>query len=139
MATYASIQTLAEYLTEGYWDWRGKAPRHWVDSDHVTVNLTDLTAEEKVLARTALAQWESVCNINFVETTNDAGITFRNDGSGEAVTETDVFGASMLSATITISSNWAGGSNDIYGYKYQTYLHEIGHAIGLDHPGAAVA
>src|SRR3990172_10812005 len=95
-ATYASIPTLADYLLEGYWDWRGKAPRHWVDSDNVSVNLTDLSAEEKVLARTALAQWEGVCNINFVETTGAADITFLNDGSGEAVTNTTVSGASML-------------------------------------------
>ena len=46
------------------------------------------------------------------------------------------------SATINISSDWIttdGGANDgktgIDSYGYQTYLHEIGHALGLGHQG----
>ena len=48
----------------------------------------------------------------------------------------------MSSATVDISADWIttdGGAHDgktgIDSYGYQTYIHEIGHALGLGHQG----
>ena len=51
-------------------------------------------------------------------------------------------GGAIASATVNISSDWIttdGGAYDgktgIDSYGYQTYIHEIGHALGLGHQG----
>src|SRR5439155_12950156 len=62
-------------------------------------------------------------------------INFNDNGNMQAY-ETDSGAPIMTSATIDISSNWVtyyGTGLDTY--SYQTYLHEIGHALGLGHQG----
>jgi len=63
-----------------------------------------------------------------------ADITFDDENSG-AYAQFSTSGGNITSATINIHSNWAGGANRTDGYYYQTYLHEIGHALGLGHAG----
>ena len=36
---------------------------------------------------------------------------------------------------INISSDWCWGDSSLGGYTFQTILHEIGHGLGLGHPG----
>ncbi len=63
-----------------------------------------------------------------------ADITFDDENSG-AYAQFQTSGGDITSATINIHSNWAGGANRTDGYYFQTYLHEIGHALGLGHAG----
>lgn len=63
-----------------------------------------------------------------------ADIAFDDENSG-AYAQFATSGGNIASATINIHSNWAGGANRTDGYYYQTYLHEIGHALGLGHAG----
>ncbi|MGI9356430.1 MAG: pre-peptidase C-terminal domain-containing protein, partial [Rhizobiaceae bacterium] len=63
-----------------------------------------------------------------------ADITFDDENSG-AYAQFSTSGGYITSADINIHSNWAGGANRTDGYYYQTYLHEIGHAVGLGHAG----
>ena len=45
-------------------------------------------------------------------------------------------GTSLSNATVHISSNWSGGAaTGNFSYFFQTYVHEIGHALGLGHQG----
>ena len=44
-------------------------------------------------------------------------------------------GSTIIGANVNIDANWAGGQSRIDGYFFQTYLHEIGHALGLGHAG----
>lgn len=63
-----------------------------------------------------------------------ADITFSDDSNGAYATSI-VSNGTIQNSFINIQENWAGGANRIDGYHYQTYLHEIGHALGLGHAG----
>ena len=68
------------------------------------------------------------------EVPDDIDITFQDDTAG-AYAQFWTFGTTITRATINIDSTWAGGSPRTDGYFFQTYIHEIGHALGLGHAG----
>ena len=63
-----------------------------------------------------------------------ADIIFDDENSG-AYASSSVSGGVIRSAFINVDPNWAGGSARTDGYFFQTYIHEIGHALGLGHAG----
>lgn len=63
-----------------------------------------------------------------------AQITFDDTNSG-AYTSSSVWNGIIQSSHVNIDPNWVGGSSRTDGYYFQTYLHEIGHALGLGHAG----
>jgi Ca2+-binding RTX toxin-like protein len=138
----ASIAQLSDYLVNGFWAYNSALSHHWFSST-ITYNIAGLNPDEQFLARSALAAWHDVANVNFVETSGSANITFTHNGTMQAVTNASWFGSgAMASATVNISTDWVttdGGARDgktgIDSYAYQTYIHEIGHALGLGHQG----
>ena len=68
------------------------------------------------------------------ETSLVVDIYFDDEQAGAYASST-VSGGFIQSSTININKNWAGGGGNIDSYHYQTYLHEIGHALGLGHAG----
>ncbi|MDM7255821.1 MAG: M10 family metallopeptidase C-terminal domain-containing protein, partial [Paracoccus sp. (in: a-proteobacteria)] len=133
----ATPDAMADYLRNGYWNDNSQQRRAFdMSADNVlTVNLTGLTAEGRALARDALAAWESVANIRFRETTGAADIRFDDNASG-AYSTSVTSGTRLLSSEVNISTNWLTTSGTRIGtYAFQTYVHEIGHALGLGHQG----
>ncbi|MCI5042814.1 MAG: hypothetical protein MRY81_24500, partial [Donghicola eburneus] len=82
--TDGTLDELADYLIEGYWAGSGAPQRSFADGNSttvITVDLTDLTSEGQQLARWAFEMWEMVADIQFIETTSTADITFSDDYS----------------------------------------------------------
>ncbi|MGC9420186.1 MAG: M10 family metallopeptidase, partial [Rhodovulum sp.] len=131
------LDALAAYLIDGYWTDTAQDSHSFAlaPGAAISVNLAALTAEEQKLARWALEAWTAVADLRFSETTGPAQITFTNDQPGAYTTYTTLGGATT-SATVNITSNWLtlhGATID--SYAFQTYVHEIGHALGIGHLG----
>jgi Ca2+-binding RTX toxin-like protein len=135
----ATNDQIASQLTSGYWS--GDS-HHWAvtQGGTISVNISTLTAAEQTLARTALAEWTDIIGVNFQEVSTGGQILFddseQSGGSPIAATDAIWSNGVMSSAHVHISSSWV----NLYGprldsYSFQTYVHEIGHALGLGHAG----
>ena len=144
VATYDEI---AYQLSHGF---SGGFPAAFqVSGNTLDVDLSGLTTEGQQLARWALEAWSNVTGINFRFGTSynpltwsyDAHITFVDHEEGAFATIVSVASASgvggrIISAEVNVSADWlAEHGTTMDTPSFQAYIHEIGHALGLGHPG----
>ena len=131
-----TVDEIADQLTDDFWAPYGGARSFNASvGDTLTVNITALNAEGQEAARKALDAWSDVTGLNFSETTGSAQISFDDEASG-AYASMSVWGnGDIASVNVNVNKNWSGGDARTDGYFFQTYLHEIGHALGLGHAG----
>ena len=133
-----SVEEIATQLTEFGWGVPTTLRHDERTGQTMEVNITGLTAEGQQLALWALEAWTNVTGISFTTTSGSADITFDDDQAG-AFAGPDAYNPEtgiITSASVNVSTSWL----DSYGttldsYSYQTYVHEIGHALGLYHSG----
>lgn len=113
-------------------------PYNWAHDD-----FQPFTAQQQEVTRDALAMIASYSNLVFVETDPDAAaITFGladlpRDWAGYAYYPTDE-AIGRKAADVWIDGAWAGETLTPGSEPYKTLIHEIGHAIGLGHPGSGL-
>ena len=132
-AETATLAELSDQLVNGYWEATGRSAQQWA-TGNITFDVTGLTAEQANLARLAFDLWEDVGNFNFREVTSGANMTFQNTDGG-AYSDSTVSNGRITSNIINVNRGWEGGDTAIDSYTMQTFIHEIGHALGLGHQG----
>ena len=131
----SELDRMAQYMIDGQLAARSFNIR---TGGTLTVDITALDDAGQAVACHALKAWSDVSGINFEFVSGNAQITFDDEG-GEGSTATagiTTNGRFITSVEINIpKENFPSGDHTFFGFGYWIYLHEIGHALGLYHPG----
>jgi serralysin len=148
--TFGFFNTQAEVINNGYTYTANNAqgvPTLYGLAE--VFNFAPFTPEQRAAAREAMQYWDDVIAVSFRETSaNDADMNFGNLASAPNTQAYARIPTASLDATLGGQVREIGGDSwysasqasnfqlDEGLYGMNTLTHEIGHAIGLSHPGA---
>ena len=125
---------LADYLAYGFDEWRGSASNAFdvEPGGTLTADITGLNEMGQQLARWALEEWADVTGITFLFVDDDnANITFGDDNPGFVISWNGPDSWHINISADAVANNGPGLDSP----TMNVYLHEIGHVLGLGHPG----
>ncbi|MPR01994.1 matrixin family metalloprotease [Pseudomonas sp. MAFF 212408] len=110
---------------------------------HGISGFSQFNTQQKAQAALAMQSWSDVANVSFTEkaTGGDAHMTFGNYSGGQdgaaafAYLPGNGAGYDGVSWYLTNSGYRENTTPDVNNYGRQTLTHEIGHTLGLSHPG----
>ncbi len=137
-----SNDQIADFLVDGYWSKRSfnlSSNGTEAKAGVIHYNLSPLTAAGRALAEKAIALYEAVLDVDFVRTTSSStGVVdiFFDDAAAGAFTTTWARGQALRFSVVNVGLDWLRDyGKEVGSYAFQTYVHEIGHALGLGHAG----
>lgn len=134
-----ALDSLAAFLTDGFHNYYGEQ-RHSFDigaDGVITVQVAGLSKAAKALTLQALKVWTDATGLDFKIVKKNADILVSDDNAA-AYTNVEVEGNTIKSAFINVSDEWildVNNGSGFYDYSMLTFIHEIGHALGLGHSG----
>lgn len=132
-----ALDTMAAFLTDGFYEYFGEERQSFdLSADgFIKVKIAGLTKDARILAKHALEVWTDATGIEFKIVRKKAEIVF-DDKTAEAYTYTTVDGNTITSAAINIGKSWLDyNGRGLQDYSMLTFIHEMGHALGLGHGG----
>lgn len=97
-----------------------------------------LSEAQKDAVRLVLAEFAAIANIRFKEVADDAssaGVMRFGGDSADSTAHAYLPSATAEAGDVWIGPSIAAEAIEIGSYDYTTLIHEIGHALGLKHPG----